>query len=148
MDKTENRLYRMADLGNMIEECKQNLREILADKNALIDQITCPQRQEVRVKGGNTYADPVYRAAQLMVDVFDKRVSSVLHEMEGYYAEYDKTNADIKAACLSAEEKRYLKLRYIEGNGAARTAQMMSYSERQCCNIRQRLLRKIAAVSG
>ncbi len=146
MERAERLLYKYGSLKNSIAECKNDIRELYAEKYSCVDEMLRPPRLGVKTQRTNVHSDPVYRVVQRMVDVYDTRIAKVTKYMEKLCAEHDEIRAKMCEAGLSAEEREYVELRYVQGMNVGEVVHRMNYSERQTQRIRRNVIRAMERV--
>ncbi len=143
MQDVERFLYRYRTIKQQIKERELQVDELVAKKDAIADRLLrAPRLDNVRVQGGIS-SDPVCDAVCKMVDVYGKRISRVVDEINALYVQLDDINRRVDAAELTEQEREYVRLRYFEGLSAARVADSMGYCEREIRRVKKKLFEKL-----
>lgn len=148
MERAERLLYKYGSLKNSILECKNDIRELYAEKYSCVDEMLRPPRLGVKTQRTNVHSDPVYKVVQRIVDVYDTRIAKAAEYMEKLCAEYDEIKVKIREAELLPEERAYVELRYVQGMNVGDVVHRMNYSERQTQRIRRNVIRAMERVLG
>lgn len=149
MEQTERLLYRYGSLKNSIRECREDIRELYAEKYSCVDDMMRPPMSGAgKRKEQNIHSDPVYKIVQRMVDVYDVRIAKATEHLKKLYAEFDEMRRKIRSAGLSEDEREYVELRYVRGIGVGEIVRRMCYSERQTQRLRRNVLRAMGIVLG
>lgn len=130
----EGMLYRYGSLNRRIDECKKNIRRLVAEKYACMDR----QLRATVQKSRDNFM-------QKIVDMYDTRLARMTEDIQELYTEFDKLQKWISAAELNDEEREYIRLRYVKKIPIADIADLIGYSERQTQRIRKRIIKKITA---
>ncbi len=146
MREVERKLYSYLDQKNIIDSLEAQVREILDKRDMLAERLlAAPEPDRPRVQAGRV-GDPVYAAAQKMVDVYAARMDAVRLELVDAYAGKDRIERAVDRAALTPCEREYVELRYFNGMRPSAVAVKMNYSENHLRNIKSAALRKIEAV--
>lgn len=144
MEKVERLLYRFGNLKKQIKECKDEIKELFAEKYSCMEgllRVSVPDSERVKAEKKD---DPVYCVVQKMVDVFDDRITRKSEQLRDLCFDFDEIKRKVDEAGLSEVECEYLRLRYIDRLSVAWIADKQGYSERQTQRIRKNLLKKLA----
>jgi DNA-directed RNA polymerase specialized sigma24 family protein len=139
----EKKLYRFGDLKRLIRGREEDLLQLLAEKNELIEgMLRAPSLSSPRVQGGEM-ADPTYKAAQRMADTHYARMARLREWLAELHAEHDELQWMIDSARLNEREREYLDLRYVQGIKPAEIGMKTGYSESHIRNVKTSMLYKI-----
>lgn len=146
MEKAERVLYRYGSLKNSINECKEDIKELYAEKYSCVDEMLRPPRLGTESKRPNGHSDPVYKVVQKMVDIYDARIAKATAHLRSLCLEYDELKEKIRDAGLSKEEREYVEMRYVRGLYVGEVVRAMNYSERQTQRLRRNVIRSVGNV--
>ena len=142
MTETEMFLYGYSDAKKRVLELELQIEELEDKRDAIYDKLLTPLLKE-HVQGGPMF-DPVVGAVEQLVDVYVERIRRVAGDLREASEKLAVIEALVNQAALTEIERRYVRLRYLDGLPAWRVSQHIGYCDRQGTRIKDRVIEKMS----
>jgi RNA polymerase sigma factor (sigma-70 family) len=139
VDRLKELLREHARIPDEIRILNKRMKEIIRDKDEIESELKATSYSDM--PHGSGTSDPTYQIAARRVDKYGKSIDQLDKEIDELEARWNAVKTAVEA--LEVLEREIVTLKYFEGYGWHRVAQMIHYSEQRCRQINQEALHKL-----